>query len=189
MFVARGFRKRALAFHRRTGENFSVVQFQKSQSSDARSLTFTINLGVFSARLQRELDPIVGLPDVKGVPNELACHLRRRIGPLLPERRDTWWRVGVDSAPSEIASTVMGVLEQTAFPFLDALTTDEALRDFLLSNTPHDRNEELALVILVRDLESCAAARALLDRFRAAAPSNAIWHFSALDRLEKTLDR
>ncbi len=77
-FAAHGFKKRAQSFSRRTGENFSIIQFQKSQSSDALSLTFTINLGVFSARLYRALEPIVESPDLIGLPKESDCHLRRR---------------------------------------------------------------------------------------------------------------
>jgi hypothetical protein len=126
---AHGFKKRALTFHRRMGDNFAVLQFQKRRTSTSASVEFTINVGVFSGRVQRALALSTWVPDFADAPNEPECHLRERIGLLMPERQDTWWAVRHDTNPSELGAKLRAVLETHALPFLAARTSDEGLRD------------------------------------------------------------
>ncbi|WP_394840846.1 DUF4304 domain-containing protein [Pendulispora brunnea] len=185
-FKARGFRTKGLTFYRQVADNFGLVQLQKSQASTAATVQFTINLGVFSGRIQRVLSEITWMPDVTGVPTEPDCHLRQRIGHLLPEARDTWWSVRPDTNLAEFGTKLRLVLEEHAFPFLDARVTDEGLRDHWLQHMPHLR-DGLALAVLVRDLGPRAMLAPLLERLRAEASPSATFLVAAIERFAATL--
>lgn len=83
----RGFRRRDTTFRRRRDAAWQIVNFQRSQASDARRVRFTINLGV-------ALDVLHDDPRwrSRGWPLEYECDFRQRIG-LLHEGRDRWWTV------------------------------------------------------------------------------------------------
>lgn len=186
MFTARAFRKRGLTFYRRAGDNFALVQFQKSVHSTATDVEFTVNLGVFSAHLQRELAQVAWVPPVKDVPTESACHLRRRLGFLLPEARDTWWTLKPETSTSALGAMLRELLDRHAFPFLDELTTDEGLRDYWTARQesgPHG----LALLILYRDIGPREVAAPLLERLLASAAPDATGYRASLERLAATL--
>ncbi len=180
-FKARGYRQRGLTFYRTVGDNFGVVQLQKSRSATAISLDFTINLGVFSGRVQRALSQIMWVPEVNRVPTEPACHLRQRIGLLLPEARDVWWTVRAGADQAERGRTLRSVLEMHAFPFLDGRVSDEGLRDHWLQRPPQGP-PGLALAVLVRDLGPRDALAPLLDRLRTQAPPRATLLHAAIER-------
>jgi hypothetical protein len=184
-FMARGFRARGFTFHRRVADNFGIVQLQKSQYSTATNVDFTINLGVFSGRVQQTLSNIMWMPEVRDVPTEPACHLRQRVGFLLPERRDTWWSVREDEDTAELGAAIRLVLEQHAFPFLQARMSDEGLRDHWLQEARRGR-DGLALAVLVRDLGPEHMLASLLERLRAVTPSTATALIEAIDKFSAT---
>lgn len=184
-FDSRGFRAKGLTFHRRVADNFGIVQLQKSRNSTATLVEFTINLGVFSARVQRTLSSIMWMPEVARVPAETACHLRKRIGSLLPEPRDVWWSVRSDAVLTELGAAIRWVLELHGFPFLEARISDEGLRDRWLERPPRGP-EGLALAVLVRDLGPHEVLASLLERLRAETPSTATSFLAALDRFSAT---
>ena len=53
-FKQRGFRSKGLTFHRAVGDNFAILQLQKSRGSTASVVDFTFNVSVFSGRLYRD---------------------------------------------------------------------------------------------------------------------------------------
>jgi len=182
---ARGFRQKGFTFYRALEDNYGIVHFQKSRSATAASLDFTINLGVFSGRVRRALSQIMWVPEVKGVPTEPACHLRQRIGDLLPEARDVWWTVRRDADPSERGRTLRPILETRAFPFLDARVSDAGLRDHWLERPPRGP-QGLALAVLVRDLGPPDALAPLLGRLRSETPPTATLLLAAVERFAVT---
>ena len=183
-----GFRKKALNFYRRAGGNFAVVQFQKSRTSSAMSVDFTINLGVFSACVQQGLAPILWVPSVEDVPTEPDCHLRRRIGLLLPEHQDVWWNVREDTDRGKLGATLVSLLEKYAFPFLDRRASDEGLRDHWLLNAEEAWGREgLSLAVLLRALGPRAALGPLLERLRRDTPPTAHLLVSAIDKFSASM--
>jgi hypothetical protein len=181
-FKVRGYRQKGLTFHRAVGDNFAVVQLQKSRSSSARSIDFTINLGVFSGRVQRVLTQIGWALAIDGVPVEAQCHLRTRIGSLLPGGVDTWWTVRADADLHERGGTLRPFLEEHAFPFLDARVSDEGLRDHWLERLPAGP-QGAALAILVRDLGPPDALGPVLDLLRTQTPPLATFLRAAIEKL------
>jgi hypothetical protein len=112
-----GFRKQALTFYRRVQGNYAIIQLQKSRHSTASMVEFTINLGVFSPRVQQGLEQYIWVPDVKKVPTEPNCHLRLRIGRLMPERPDPWWAIGPNTDRGPLGATLRALLDSQALPF------------------------------------------------------------------------
>ena len=182
-FKARGFRQKGLTFYRHIGENFGIVQLQKNRGSTATCVEFTINLGVFSARVQRALAQIMWVPEVAAVPTEPACHLQERIGLLMPEARDVWWTISERTAVPELGETVRSALDKYGFPFVDARDSDEGLRDHWLQQGP----EGLDLAVLVRDLGPQGALAPLLERLRAETPPTATSLLAAIGRFSADL--
>jgi hypothetical protein len=166
LFKARGFKKSGLTFHRRVEKNYAIVQLQKSISSTAVGVSFTINLGVFSERVQRGLAKITWVPDVAGVPSEVACHLRQRIGPLMPEAQDKWWSIGPATDQATLGATIRSAIETHALPFLEARVSDEGLRDHWLAGTKEPMHD-LALAVLLREIGPRVQLESLLHRLRA----------------------
>ena len=185
-FKARGFKKKALTFFRRAGDNFALVQLQKSRTSTAASVDFTINLGVFSSRVQKGLAAVMPVPDVGDVPNEPECHLRRRIGSLRPERQGKWWTVDADTDRSELGAKLRSVLETHVFPFLDARVTDEGLRDHWRAAVERAR-DGLQLAVLLRDLGPRAELGPLLERLRRDTPPTATDVITAIQKFAASL--
>lgn len=153
-----GFRKRRQLFTRFQAGIVGVVQFQKSTSSTQDRVTFTINLGVWSALVsasegRRRTAAMVTAPD---------CHWRERIGMLLPARQDTWWEITSETDIDALATEISDILEQSAVPAVLALTPDTGLRDHWLAGGSAGTTEFCRLTYLaalVRALgpeEACA---------------------------------
>jgi len=185
-FKARGFKKKALTFYRRDGDNFALVQLEKSRTSTAASVDFAINLGIFSRRVQQGLARVMKLPKVGSVPSEAECHLRRRIGSLKPERLGKWWTVRADTDRSELGAKLRSVLETHVFPFLDARATDEDLRDHWMAAVDRAR-EGLALAVLLRDLGPREELGPLLERLRMRTPPDAKDVIAAVEKFATKL--
>ena len=80
---------------------------------------FTINLGVWIPGI-----PEPGFPSPKDrtgkIINEYNCHIRIRLGHLLPEQADTWWRLDVPA--DALASDISEAISMYALPWLSRFT-------------------------------------------------------------------
>jgi hypothetical protein len=184
----KGFKKKATVFYRQTDRNYGLVHLQKSRKSTATSVEFTINVAVFSPRLQDALSALTWVPPVKDVPTEPDCHLRRRIGRLLPQRQDVWWSVRTERDVPEVGLRLSPVFLEVAIPFLDRCTSDEGLRDYWLAKPERTLSgpEGLALGVLLREIGPRETFVPFLERFRASVPPTASGLLSAVERLVAT---
>ncbi len=109
----RGFKRRDTTFRRRRDQAWQILNFQRSQFSDASDVPFTINLGV-------ALDLLHDDPSwrSRGWPLEYECDFRERIGQL-HKGEDHWWRVRPLRPTRGIVKDVLAALE-TALLWLDA---------------------------------------------------------------------
>lgn len=185
LLKAKGFKKKATVFYRQTDRNYGLVHLQKSLKSTATSVEFTINVAVFSPRLQDALSALTWVPPVKDVPTEPDCHLRRRIGWLLPQREDIWWGVRTERDVPEMGLRLSPVFLEAAIPFLDRCTSDEGLRDYWLAKPEGTLSgpEGLALGVLLRDIGPRETLGPFLERLRASVPPSASGLLSAVERL------
>jgi hypothetical protein len=126
-----GFKKQRNAFNRETEPGLvQVIGFQMgrhmppgtpeiSGTRDDLYGAFTINVGLW-------FDEVVerAKPKAKFV-REPDCHLRQRIGSLLTDPADTWWKL--DIADDGLVTLANELISEYALPFLDQLDSREAV--------------------------------------------------------------
>lgn len=107
-----GFNKRGNTFYLFKNNNWGLINFQKSTSSD--KLSFTINIGVVSTLLKQVIDKaaVVLKPDIND------CHWKKRIGFLLPEKKDHWWTIDNNTSIENLVKEISYILETLAIPEL-----------------------------------------------------------------------
>ena len=114
----RGFRRKDTTFRRRPGDNWQIINVQRSQWADAGDVPFTVNLGV-------------GLPGLhddepwarRGWPLEYECDFRARLG-MLVTGKDHWWRIRPLRPVRPVTRQLYDQLDQTGLPWLE-LHADE----------------------------------------------------------------
>src|SRR6185312_4383665 len=92
----RGFRKRGSSWRLLAEGNAALFEVQRSQTSTADAIRFTLNVGVVSRRLLDEEEAGI---DVSRATSPYA-HLRERLGAFLPESEDRWWTLDRQTEPN-----------------------------------------------------------------------------------------
>lgn len=105
-----------------------MINLQKRTGSTRQFVRFTINLGIFSERISSPFRAPSG-----GPPSIWICHVRERIGFLLPVRQDCWWEIDACTSVDALADEIKGHLMKVAVPEISRYVSDEALRDLWLS--------------------------------------------------------
>jgi hypothetical protein len=144
-----GYRKRRHTFNRVIQPdglihviNFQMGHFDPSGTAEIPGLRpnlygrFTINLGVCLPGLTEPGSQAPAQHSARFI-NDYNCHLRARIGELLPEAVDTWWRL---NAPADqLVAIVRSAITGRALPWLTRFSTwDDTLRQ--LEAAPADPN-------------------------------------------------
>ena len=125
-FKRAGFKKQGLNFRLQTSMSWMVFNIQKSQWNDAEDISFTGNLGVRFHEVHRlHLLEVGDLPD--GPAAESNCHWRARLGDLMPEPHDHWWRV-IDDRTADRAARELVPLLDAAIVKLRAVADDVAMQ-------------------------------------------------------------
>lgn len=127
-----GYRKRHHTFNRSVGANgfVHVLSFQMGSFDPPGTVEipglrpnlygrFTVNLGVFVPAIHR-----AGLTP-RDWYSDYHCQLRKRIGELLPEQSDVWWRLNYPDAKAD----VIAAIEQHGLPWLDRIQNYAELLD------------------------------------------------------------
>jgi hypothetical protein len=123
-----GYRRDKRTFRRTSSECIQVVNVQSSQWGSAASQRFTLNLGVFFPRVHDELAGYSGVRIGHAGPREAHCHLRQRIGGLMPERRDLWWDIEAAEDPSSVSNDARAALTRFGLPWLEAMAEFDTAR-------------------------------------------------------------
>lgn len=119
---ARGYKKSGNTWVR-LDEWPRVIHIQCSRWNTSSAAQFTLNFGLFIRSLH---DAWEGSP-VKGGLKEYNCTARARIGELLPEGKDTWWKVSPGMSAEELADDVFQHIEQTGIPWFERLSSYSAV--------------------------------------------------------------
>lgn len=126
-FKRAGFKKHGLNFRLQTSTAWMVFNIQKSQWNDAEDISFTANLGVrFHAVHRLHLTKESDLPDDPAA--VVNCHWSARLGELMPEPHDHWWRV-IDDRTADGAAKELTPLLDAAIVKLRAVADDVALEN------------------------------------------------------------
>lgn len=121
-----GFPKKGSNFILDSADVRLIIQLQKSTSSSADQLRFTINLGAYSKIVAVRL----GYPKERiETASEPDCHWRERIGSLLPEKQDKWWKVTSDEDVRRSSQEVIDGLARYGLPALAEVDSTAKLRD------------------------------------------------------------
>jgi len=128
---AAGYKKNGRTFRRSLDDGVQVINVQASVSNAGSSGRFTVNLGVYFATLA----DLGGIGRLTDNPSESDCHLRCRIGHLLPGRQDLWWEVGEHQDNSSVVGDVRRACTGKGLAWLDAHAKKGGTNGVVLTNT------------------------------------------------------
>jgi hypothetical protein len=120
---AAGFRRTGAHMYRSSDDLFHGIHFQGSQWGTADEGRFTVNLVVTSPALYEGWTG-------KSLPSNPATALFpvvERIGSLMPDNKDHWWRVSTSTDVPALAEEVLRALTQHALPFFAAYPDSVAI--------------------------------------------------------------
>jgi hypothetical protein len=166
-----GFKKQRHVFNRETEPDLvQVIAFQMGQHQPPGAYeipglrenlygSFTVNLGVFLEEV-RTASPFV-LARPKFV-NDSHCHVRLRIGWLLPEQADTWWRLDVPD--DDLAKVVQGLIDEYALPFFEKVKTRDELLAAWYDGDPAVRDENTTRPLTIAAIHAARGETAAAER-------------------------
>jgi hypothetical protein len=110
-----GFKRKGAILFKKSDDNFGVLHFQSSSASSKDEIIFTLNVGVIIGKLAdpREYSQLVRHP------SSIHSQIRERIGFLLPEREDTWWKVSKAVNVPKLSADFSRVVFEKAVPFIE----------------------------------------------------------------------
>jgi uncharacterized protein DUF4304 len=114
-----GFRKRGRTFHRKIAHVSQIVNVQASRNNIGADGSFTLNLGVYFPAVDLSVRG-AAVPDV---PKEYDCTLRERIGSLLPDRTDKWWKLAPGTDYRAISDEICAAWTQAGKPWFERRAT------------------------------------------------------------------
>jgi hypothetical protein len=123
-FKAGGFIKVGPTFYLREAGNWGVANFQKSSSNTAEHIRFTLNLGIYSARIAKGL----GERQITR-PAAWHCQCELRSGLLRSDPHDLWWSIDGDTDLDALGAELASHVGSLAIPWVKQHVTDEALRE------------------------------------------------------------
>lgn len=120
---AHGFTKKSSTFYVRREGNWGLLNFQKSRESSVEAVYFTINLGVSSTRIREFLDK-----DKKSRPAAVdECHWKIRVGFILPDKKDTWWKIDERTRLESIFAEFTAIILNKCISEIMSHISDESL--------------------------------------------------------------
>jgi hypothetical protein len=166
LLKGRGFKKSGRNFYKQQNGTYQVLNIQASMFNDSDEGRFTVNLGIFFP----EINDLVGIFEVSGVPKETECTVRQRIGLLAPEGTDFWWKVEPTSSAQEVARHLRSFVETFGLPWLEKNSDVRAAGPLLRKQNPFvaaatalyegNREEAKATIESIIAKGSAAASRA-----------------------------
>ena len=120
-FRADNYRRKKTTYRKQNEHYELLVNWQISNDDLPGKIKFTINVGVHDLRLAKILEE-------EGGPDIWDCHLRQRVGFLMPERQDKWWIVDATLPVSDVLVEELKLVSQTyVLPFLPGFSARDDL--------------------------------------------------------------
>jgi hypothetical protein len=110
-----GFRKRGNSFARTFAHGFDVLRVQKSPWGDKQATSFTVNLGICWPRAQA----LLGRPVERMPFTDAHCTVFRRVGCVMPEHRDFWWKVHLDKPLDSAQLDLLERIDRYVIPWFE----------------------------------------------------------------------
>jgi hypothetical protein len=125
---AGGYRKEKRTFRRASPDCIQVVNVQASAWGTRTSQKFTVNLGVFFPKAQAVLEGYSPVRLSQAGPTESQCHVRQRLGMLMPEHDDVWWSIEAGRDSSRVSKAVGEAMTAFGVPWLEAMSNFDVAR-------------------------------------------------------------
>jgi hypothetical protein len=138
----RGFRKQERTFRKVGEESTLVVNVQASQWNQGLEGNFTLNLGAYF----EDIENICDSHEIKGLPKEYDCTVRKRIGQTMPGNFDKWWAITPSTNLAEIGKEVSAALSEYGLPWLESVASKRSLESELESRREYLRASGLCLL-------------------------------------------
>ena len=156
-----GYKKRGRNYRRQGERCTQVLNVQASPWRGRNGTSFTVNLGLYfpvvAVVLWEDTEPSAN-------PSEAECHLRCRLGRLMPRPYDRWWEVTLGCPIDDQIEEVVGAVHDFGVPWLEEHNT---LETALLAADPDylPARESIALwVALGRPEAATPILRTLVER-------------------------
>lgn len=145
LLKAYGYSKKGNTFFLNGNGNWGLIEFQKSKSNLPGTISFTINIGVFSSVLWEKL----GYGKPKEKPDTPMCQWTMRIGFLMPQKKDHWWQINDQHDIKLIIDEISKVLVELGIPQVNLHLSDEGLINAWLNKESGGLTDYMRLMNLV----------------------------------------
>lgn len=127
-----GYIKKDSTFYLFKDNNWGILNFQKSRDSSKYEAIFTLNIGIVSTALRRNIDRDTS----NNKPSTGRYHWESRIGRLMPEQKDFWWKYNDSDDLDNIIIDVVTAVKKLAMPAINAHISDNDLISAFISDSP-----------------------------------------------------
>ncbi|QNF35598.1 DUF4304 domain-containing protein [Adhaeribacter swui] len=129
-FKERGYKKSVnnFRFYDQSGWG-KIVNFQKSSFYDKDNIQFTINTGLYLAEAEQFHCNRQSAEKFQ----ESMCLVRKRIGYLSDDQKDTWFSINIDTDKQVLFNNVERYFNDYILPFLDKVRNKEDILQILIN--------------------------------------------------------
>ena len=158
LMKANGYRKAARNWHRASGDDWLLANVQSSVWNRASEGRFTVNLGVYSARVEE----LAGGPAPTRKPVMAGSTVQDRAGSLA-YGRDHWWTIGPVTDLDALSEDVVRTMREHGLPWLRSHAELPAISRALARQPSR---QAVAAALLSGDAEEATARfrKAVADR-------------------------
>jgi hypothetical protein len=128
--LAAGFKAQGKIYRRIRSNAIQLIEIENGKYNDAKRARFTLEVGVCFPNLLKamaELESFAEYRECLDKPTISTCVVRRRLGEFLDSPQDTWWTVSAVTRTLPAPETIMTPLLERAVPWLDSMTSIDAL--------------------------------------------------------------
>lgn len=156
---SKGFKKKGENFFLFKERNCMVLNFQKSKGGSVPM--FTVNLGISYAVIR----DFYGANNLDAIEID-DCHLKQRIGHLLPESRDVWWPLDGSISERELLSLIEYSIECFILnKYIDMMNLNSIVSVWITGKSPGltDFERYCNLLIVLKYLKDSRFESVLID--------------------------
>jgi hypothetical protein len=137
-----GYIKKSRTFLLILANHIKVVNIQASNWNRGSEGSFTMNLGVYFPVVAELIDVF----QIKAYPKEYDCTIRTRIGMLMPDMCDKWWRITSNTIIESVETDLLNAWLYFGKPWLIEVSTYDGAKQGLIMSKRFLQAAGIALV-------------------------------------------
>jgi len=134
-----GFKKENQIWRKNIGILTQIIEIQSSKYNSEVRESFTINIGIFSAKVHE----MTWVKDVPVKPKEIDCIFRKRVSYFLDNQGDKWWMLQNEQDVEMLIPEIIGIFEKSIQPFFSKIDNYDSLYLILKDLDDADANYPL----------------------------------------------